>query len=61
MMTPQQLMDLPHAGMAERQLRKDGRWELTPHERIAKNMDDLSMAIDDAQSAVYNIEKDLNT
>lgn len=29
MITPQQLIDLPHAGMAEKQLRKDGRWDDT--------------------------------
>lgn len=26
-MTPQDLMNLPYAGMAEKQLRKDGRWD----------------------------------
>lgn len=29
MVTPQQLMDLPSAGMAEKQLRKAGLWRLT--------------------------------
>lgn len=32
MVTPQQLMDLPSAGMAEKALRKAGLWQLTPLE-----------------------------
>ncbi len=31
-MTPQQLMDLPGYGAAEKWLRKAGKWRLTPEE-----------------------------
>lgn len=33
-MTPQELMDLPYAGDAEKQLRKDGKWLLDPKEYL---------------------------
>lgn len=39
-LTPQQLIDLPGAGMAEKQLRKDGRWELTAIEHLWKIPED---------------------
>lgn len=44
-MTPQQLMDLPYAGMAEKQLRKQGDWD-DPVEYMLKN------DIQDALSAI---------
>ena len=58
-MTPQDLMDLPYAGMAEKQLRKDGRWRLTPREKVEKTMDALAVSLDDAQSAMHNIEHEM--
>ena len=33
-MTPQELMDLPYAGMAEKQLRRLGKWRLTELEKL---------------------------
>jgi hypothetical protein len=56
MMTNQELMDLPGAGAAERQLRKDGRWVLTPYEKMEGYVYDLEIAIDMAQDAHYKIE-----
>ncbi len=43
-LTPQELIDLPGYGAAERQLRKDGRWLLTPEEK-------MDMAIDAIRAA----------
>ena len=48
-MTPQQLIDMPSYGMAEKQLRKDGRWALTDNERSAKA---ISIAMREMQSAL---------
>ena len=40
MVTPQQLMDLPSAGMAEKALRRSGLWQLTPLEILWQIPDD---------------------
>jgi hypothetical protein len=49
-MTPQQLIDMRGAGNAEKWLRKNGKWLLTPEEEIIKQMrhaqDMLSSAIE---------------
>jgi len=55
-MTPQDYMDLPYAGMAERELRKRRLWQLTPQEKISKAIDDLAGFIGDAQSALDDAE-----
>jgi len=57
-MTPQQLIDLPSYGMAEKQLRKDGRWLLTPRERLDKHIDNLEYEID-AMSSAANAAEDI--
>ena len=56
-MTPHELINLPYAGMAEHQLRKDGRWIKEPHEYIEDALGDLEVAIDMAQNEQYAIEK----
>lgn len=58
-MTPQQLMDLPSAGMAEKQLRKAGLWRLTPQEKLAKALDNLSYSIDKAAGAIDDAQYDM--
>jgi len=49
-MTPQQLIDMRGAGSAEKWLRKNGKWLLTPQEEVIKQMeraqDMLSSAIE---------------
>lgn len=55
-MHPQELMDLPYAGMAEKKLRHAGLWQLTPHEKIENALGDLETALDKAQEAAENIE-----
>ena len=55
-MTPQQLMDMPFAGMAEAKLRKMGKWRLTPSERIDKALLRLRSSIEDAQEYVDDLE-----
>ena len=51
-MTPQDLINLPGAGNAEKQLRKMGKWQLTPQEKLAKALDSLNSSIDDAADAI---------
>ena len=58
-MTPQQLMDLPSAGMAEKALRKAGLWQLTPQEKLAKALDTLSYSIDEAADAIDDAQHDM--
>ena len=55
-MTPQDYMDLPYSGMAEKELRKHRRWQLTPQEKIEDALGDLEVAIDMAQNAAYDLE-----
>ena len=49
-MTPQELINLPYAGMAEKQLRKQGDWQLTPQEELRKLSDAAYIAVDDVLS-----------
>lgn len=51
-MTPQQIMDLPYAGMAEKQLRKEGKWRKTPMEIIEQSIYCAENAIDEAQQYI---------
>lgn len=62
-MTPQDLMNLPYAGMAENVLRNRGMWILTPKERFFDAMSGIENAIDelksyaeDADTAFRNLE-----
>jgi len=59
-LTPQQLIDLPGYGRAEKQLRKEGRWELTADEKrsvtISKAMQSLEDALDDASNAIRDAD-----
>lgn len=57
-MHPQELMDLPYAGMAEKELRKRKLWQLTPHEKIEHALGDLDDALDKAQDAMYDIKNE---
>lgn len=60
-MTPQELMDLPYAGMAEKRLREKSSWILEPQENldIALNLleetDLVGMAIRYIESAVEEL------
>ena len=51
-MTPQQLIDLPGYGSAEKQLRKEGRWRLTPQEIAFNKLNDALSAIQDVEYCV---------
>lgn len=56
-MTPHELINLPYAGMAEKELRKAGMWRKDPSEYIEDALGDLEVAIDMAKNAQYAIEK----
>lgn len=58
-MTTQDLMNLPYAGMAEKQLRKDGMWRLTPLEKIESAIGKLENGLCDAQEVVTEIEHEM--
>ena len=60
-MTPQDLINLPGAGNAEKQLRKMGKWQLTPLEKLAKAMDSLNSSIDDAADAIDDAQDEITT
>lgn len=55
-MTPQELIDLPGYGKAEKYLRRTGKWKIDPKEKIEGLIGDLETALDDARSAQCNIE-----
>lgn len=55
-MTPQELIDLPGYGSAEKELRRTGQWVLPPEEKLEVLIGDLEMALDDAKAAQDNIE-----
>jgi len=55
-MTPQQLIDMPGAGSAERWLRKNGKWRLTPTERAAINLERAQTLIGKVLDAMENQE-----
>jgi len=60
-MTPQELMDLPYAGMAEKQLREKDLWILDPEENLdialtlLEETDLVDMAIRHIESAVEEL------
>lgn len=56
-MTPHDLINLPHAGMAEKQLRKQGDWLLTREETTQKAMDDLAHALAEVNEAYDTLEE----
>lgn len=61
MVTPQQLMDLPSAGMAEKALRKAGLWQLTPQEKIENALDDVLCDLDQIEHFIYTSKSTLKT
>lgn len=56
-MTPQELMDLPYAGMAEKRLRKAKKWELSKEEKLAEVFDRLSDTHYELEGAMYDVER----
>lgn len=48
-MTPQQLINLPYAGMAEKALREAGMWRLTEQEKTEKRLDDALGALEEIE------------
>lgn len=48
-MTPQQLIDMPGYGDAEKQLRKEGRWRLTAQEIAFNKLNDALSSIQDVE------------
>lgn len=60
-MTPQQLIDLPGYGSAEKQLRKMGKWKLTPEEQFEANVSKVMGSIEDAIGAITDAENDLDS
>ena len=60
-MTPQDLIDLPGYGNAEKQLRKMGKWQLTPQENLSKALDNLNSSIDDAADAINDAQGEMTT
>ena len=60
-MTPQDLINLPGAGNAEKQLRKMGKWQLTPQEILSKALDNLNSSIDDAADAINDAQGEMTT
>lgn len=55
-MTPQQLMDMPGAGNAEKWLRKSGKWELTAAETITEKLDLMRDQLDDIETELNILE-----
>lgn len=49
-MTPQQLIDLPYAGMAEKQLRKQGDWRKTKDEAIDDMLDKFERIVNEMRN-----------
>jgi len=49
-MTPQQLIDMRGAGSAEKWLRKNGKWRLTPTEKLMGIICNLDDAADDVRT-----------
>lgn len=56
MKTPQQLMDLPAYGMAEKELRRSKRWELTPDEIINEQVEYMKQNLERFEDNIDNIE-----
>jgi len=55
-LTPQQLIDLPGYGMAEKHLRETGRWELSDVERAASSFAKLGQYLEDASGALRDAD-----
>lgn len=56
-MTPQEIMDLPAYGMAEKQLRKQKNWRLDPSELLDGVYQKIDSASDAIRDAEHEIEK----
>lgn len=56
-MKPQDLMDLPYCGMAEKQLRNQGDWVYTKQEKLEKIYDNLRSAFSDIGDAMDELEE----
>lgn len=50
------LANAPGYGKAEAALKKAGKWELTPQEKMQKMMEQIICAISDAQNAINDAE-----
>ena len=60
-MTPHELINLPYAGQANKQLRKMGKWKLTAQEEFEDKIGKVMGSIDDAISAINDAESDLDS
>ena len=47
--------------MTEKQLRKMGKWQLTPQEILSKALDNLNSSIDDAADAINDAQGEMTT
>lgn len=56
-MTPHELMDLPYAGMAEKQLRSAGKWSYTQEEKLEMVFDKMKEAHYELEGAMYDVER----
>lgn len=56
-MTPQELMDLPYAGMAENTLRSKGAWSYTQEEKLLMVFDKMKEAHYELEGAMYDLEE----
>lgn len=55
-LTPQELMDLPYYGQAEKHLRKSGRWVLTKAEELEKIIFDMVRELNNAAEAITCVD-----
>lgn len=53
-MTPHELINLPYAGQAEKQLRKQGDWKLTEQEKHERAMDKMISALDEIEDIAWS-------
>lgn len=60
-MTPQEIMDLPYCGMAEKQLRKQRDWRFSPNEELHMIIELAQYAVDQASSSISGAEEHLET
>ena len=58
-LTPQELIDLPGAGHAEKHLRETGRWKLLAYERLQAAIGDIEDAVSDISSSLEIIAEEL--
>ena len=54
MMTPQQLIDLPFYGMAEKELRKAGKWRRDKSEVLLNDLEEALCSLSDAKEYIEN-------